>query len=111
MVLHQQNYTLSGGNVMEQPLYTTVKVNNEIELCEISNPQCKQLIEKALLQERISYYIRWAKPSFFRRRKYSFIICINDNFKEAAEAVVRSICDETGYPVKFLMRRAPNQYL
>lgn len=96
---------------MEQPLYTTVKVNNEIELCEISNPECKHLIEKALLQERISYYIRWLKPSIFRRNKYSCIICINDNSKEAAEAVVRSVCDEKGYPVKFLMRRSQNQYL
>lgn len=96
---------------MEQPLYTTVKVNNEIELCEISNPECKHLIEKALLRERISYYIRWLKPSIFRRNKCSCIICVNDNSKEAAEAVVRSVCDETGYPVKFLMRRAQNQYL
>ncbi len=27
-----------------QPLYTTLKVNNEIELCEVSD-DCKQLIE------------------------------------------------------------------
>ena len=27
-----------------QPLYTTLKVNNEIELCEVSDPDCKQLI-------------------------------------------------------------------
>ena len=31
-----------------QPLYTTLKVNNEIELCEVSDPDCKQLIERAL---------------------------------------------------------------
>lgn len=96
---------------MAQPLYTAVKVNNEIELCEISNLECKRLVERALLQERISYYIRWLKPSIFRRRKHACIICVNDNSKEAAEAVVRSVCDETGYPVKFLMRKAQNQYL
>ena len=39
-----------------QPLYTTLKVNNEIELCEVSDPDCKQLIERALLKNRISYY-------------------------------------------------------
>lgn len=33
-----------------QPLYTTLKVNNEIELCEVSDPDCKQLIERALLK-------------------------------------------------------------
>ena len=96
---------------MEQPLYTAVKVNNEIELCEVSNPDCKHLIEKALLSERISYYIRWPKSSIFRRNKNTCIICVNDSSKEAAEDVVRSICDEMGYSVKFLMRKSQNQYL
>ncbi len=96
---------------MEQPLYTSVKVNNEIELCEVTDPDCKQLIEKALLSQRISYYIRWPKSSLFRRSKYACTICVNDNSKEIAENVVRSICDEKGYPVKFIMRRSQNQYL
>lgn len=96
---------------MEQPLYTAVKVNNEIELCEISDLECKLLIERALLRERISYYIRWVKPSIFRRSKSCCIICVNDSSKETAENLVRAVCDEKGYPVKFLMRRAVNEYL
>lgn len=95
---------------MEQPLYTSVKVNNEIELCEISNPECKQLVEKALLGQRISYFIRWVKPSIFRRNKNTCIICVNDNSKDVAENVVRAVCDEKGYSVKFLMRKSQNQY-
>ena len=63
-----------------QPLYTTLKVNNEIELCEVSDPDCKQLIERALLKNRISYYIRW-------------------------------ICDESGYNVRFILKRSSNNYL
>ena len=59
---------------MEQPLYTTLKVNNEIELCEITDPECKQLIERKLLKERISYYIRWMKPSICNLNKNAFII-------------------------------------
>lgn len=94
-----------------QPLYTTVKVNNEIELCEVSDLNCKQQIERALLQNRISYYIRWAKPSIFNRKKSICIICINDNSKEYAEDIVRSICDEFGYNVKFLLRKSSNDYL
>ncbi len=90
---------------MEQPLYTAVKVNNEIELCEIADLECKHLIERALLRERISYYIRWLKPSIFHRNKNICIICVNDNSKEIAENVVRAVCDEKGYPVKFLMRK------
>lgn len=96
---------------MEQPIYTSLKVNNEIELCEISNPDCKHLIEKALLSERISYYIRWAKPSIFRRNKNTCIICVNDSSRELAENVVRAVCDEKGYSVKFLMKKSQNQYL
>ena len=93
---------------MEQPLYTAVKVNNEIELCEISNMECKQLIEKALLKERISYYIRWPKASIFSRKKNLCVICVNDSSKEIAEDIVRAVCDEKGYAVKFLLRRAQN---
>lgn len=96
---------------MEQPLYTSVKVNNEIELCEVADFECKQLIEKALLSQRISYFIRWPKSSIFRLSKDSCIICVNDNSKELAEDMVRSICDEKGYSVKFLMRKSQNQYL
>lgn len=96
---------------MEQPLYTTVKVNNEIELCEISDLNCKQQIERELLRKRISYYIRWPKASFFKRNKNTCIICVHEDSKGLAEDVVRSICDEHGYQVKFIMRKSSNQYL
>ena len=96
---------------MNQPLYTTLKVHNEIELCEIADLECKRLIEQALLKERISFYIRWLKPSLLRRRKNNCIFCVNENVQDVAEDIVRAICDEGGYPVKFLLRRAHNEYL
>ena len=96
---------------MEQPLYTSVKENNEIELCEVADLECKQLIEKALLSKRISYYIRWPKSSIFHLSKSNCIICVNDSSREIAEDMVRSICEEKGYSVKFLMRKSQNQYL
>ena len=96
---------------MNQPLYTTLKVHNEIELCEISDLECKRLIEQALLKERISFYIRWLKPSLFSRRKNVCVFCVNENVQETAEEIVRSICDEQGYPVRFLFRKMSNQYL
>ena len=96
---------------MEQPLYTSVKVNNEIELCEVADLECKQLIEKALLRQRISYYIRWPKSSIFHLSKNTCIMCVNESSKEIAEEMVRSICEEKGYSVRFLMRKSPNQYL
>ena len=51
---------------MSQTL-SAVKVNNEIELCEVANPECKKEIERALLKNRISYYIRWPKSSILSR--------------------------------------------
>ena len=92
-----------------QPVYTNLKVNNEIELCEVADDECKKLIEKALLENRISYYIRWTKASFFSK-KQNCIICVNDNSKEVAEDLVRSICDEAGFRVKFLLRQSTNSY-
>lgn len=94
-----------------QPLFTTVKVNNEIELCEISDLDCKQLIERELLKDRISYYIRWPKSTLFHKNKNTCVICVNENVKDAAEEVVRSICEEKGYNVKFIMKRTQKQYL
>ncbi len=96
---------------MMQPLYTNVKVNNEIELCEVSDPDCKDMIERALLKHRISYYIRWPKSSLFNRRRDTCIICVNDNSKEEAENMIRVLCDESGYSVKFLMKKSQNHYL
>nr|WP_318684015.1 hypothetical protein [uncultured Acetatifactor sp.] len=94
-----------------QPLYTTLKVNNEIELCEVIDLECKKLIERQLLKNRISYYIRWPKSSFFSRKKDSCIICINDNVRDEAENIVRAVCDETGYSVKFILKKSQNNYL
>lgn len=94
-----------------QPLYTALKVNNEIELCEVSDLECKRIIERELLKNRISYYIRWPKPKLFNRKKDLCIICVNDNAKDEAENVVRTICDEAGYHVRFIMRKSQNNYL
>lgn len=94
-----------------QQTFNTVKVNNEIELCEVMNSECKKEIERALLKNRISYYIRWPKNSFLSKKRDSCIICINDNSREEAEEVVRMVCDETGHRVRFIMKRSHNDYL
>jgi hypothetical protein len=92
-------------------VYTPLKVNNEIELCEIRSSDCKKLIEKALLQNRISYFVRWSKSGFFLTKREHCIICVNENAKEEAVAIVRSICEETGYKVKFILKPSQANYL
>lgn len=94
-----------------QPLYTALKVNNEIELCEVNDLDCKKLIERELLKNRISYYIRWPRASFLSRKRNLCIICVHDDVKEDAEDIVRAVCDESGYKVRFLFKKSPNNYL
>lgn len=94
-----------------QPLYTKVKVNNEIELCEVNDAECKQMIERELLKNRISYCIYWPKTSIFSSKKNTCTICVNDSAKEQAEAVVRNICDEKGFTVKFIFKKSQVDFL
>ncbi len=94
-----------------QPQYSHTKVNNEIELCELHDLECKHLIERELLKNHISYYIRWPKTSIFSRNKDICIICVNDNAREEAENIVRNICDDAGYTVRFLLKRSTHNYL
>ena len=98
---------------MQQTLYSMVKVNNEIELCEVGDPDCKQAIERELLRNRISYFIRWNKGGIFRlgRKKNYCIFCINDSAAEEAETVIQTLCEQQGYHVRFLLRKTRNNYL
>lgn len=93
-----------------QTLYTSLKVNNEIELCEIDNGECKKVIEKALLENRISYFIRWPKKRLFGRKNVC-IICVNDNARDDAAEIVQTVSDELGCYVRFLFKKAKNDYL
>lgn len=89
-----------------QTLYTSLKVNNEYELCEIEDLECKAVIEKELLKNRISYFIKWPKTSIFSRRKNVCIICVNESAVNDAEAIITQICDEMGFQVKFLIKHS-----
>ena len=97
---------------MQQTLYSMVKVNNEIELCEVGDLDCKQAIERELLQNRISYFIRWNKGGIFRlgRKKGYCIFCVNDNAAQEAESVINTLCEQHGYQVRFLLRKTKNKY-
>lgn len=91
-------------------IYTNLKVNNEIELCEIEDGDYRKAIEKELLKNRISYFLRWPKKSIFSR-KNTCIICVHDDVKETASQIVQGICDDLGYTVRFMYRKAQNDFL
>lgn len=52
-----------------------------------------------------------AEGFLLQPQKDACIICINDNVKDAAEEIVRGICDESGYNVRFILKRSSNNYL
>ena len=97
---------LSGTIYHMQTLYTSLKVNNEYELCEVHDEETKAAIEKALLNHRISYFIKWQKPSIFSRRKTLCTICVNESVIEEAESIITALCEETGYQVRFLIKHS-----
>ena len=91
-------------------IYTNLKVNNEIELCEIEDGDHRKIIEKELLKNRISYFLRWPKKGIFSR-KNTCIICVHDDVKENASEIVQSICDDLGHTVRFMFKKTKNDYL
>lgn len=89
-----------------QPEYTRLKVHNEIELCETTDMEMKHQIEKILLANRISYYIKWYRQGFLWHNRNVCVVCVNENSKEEAEQLIRSLAKDIEEKVRFLMKRS-----
>lgn len=79
---------------------TSVKVNNEVAFCKVYNVKQKEEIERLLLKNRISYYVKWQEQTFLKRmfdsetkEKVIFIICIHDTAVEQAKELVADMPD------------------
>ena len=78
---------------------TSVKVNNEVAFCKVSNLKQKEEVERLLLKNRISYFVKWQEQSFFKRmfssekEKMIFIICIHNTAIERAKELVAEMQD------------------
>lgn len=93
-----------------QPEYTKLRVNNEIELCETMDMELKQEIERILLRNRISYYIKWYRQGLFKRNKNACVICVNDSVRDEAEQLIRSLSKDIEDKVRFLMKKSEESY-
>lgn len=89
-----------------QTIYTKVKVHNEVELCETADMDVKSRIEKALLENRISYYIKWYKQGFFWNSKNVCVFCVNENSKDEAEELINGLAGENEDKIRFLMSKS-----
>ncbi len=95
---------------MEHNVFTSLKVNNEIELCKVIDMEFKQLIERELLKNRISYFVKWTKSGLLRRKPEICIFCINENDKELAENLIRELDKNASNKVEFIIAKANNDY-
>lgn len=74
--------------------YNKSYYHNEIELVRVDSTELKNKIERAFLRNRISYFIRWDRVSFWQRlfgkkNPEQCKICINDWDKELALEILK----------------------
>lgn len=116
---------ISGGKeaVMVESKLTKVKVNNEIELCEVYDSAIKERIKKVFFREGISFYIKFKnklqvtglafvaladedrqeKQRAFREKKEGrYIICVNKSQQELARKAVERVVPDHGERIRFL---------
>lgn len=91
--------------------FQKVKVNNEIEWCEVNDLEIKDKIEKVLLKNRVSYCINWSKPRLFSSEKNSkCIFCVNSLQKENAEEAIESLPDDVKAKITYLNKKVEKVY-
>lgn len=99
---------------------TGVRVNNEIDLCEVISKNDKRMevvrhkIEAALQYARISYFLRWEEPGLFQKfffgEKTKLIFCINASQKEDALQIIEDL-HLTEKDVLISGRKSRNRYV
>lgn len=98
---------------MSELTFPDVKVHNEIEYCIVEDPDIKMKIERAFLNNRISYYEKWEDPSIFRRLLGNgasrCTLCINSMQAEKANELIAALHLDKNQ-VEMVMRRVDRTY-
>ena len=75
--------------------YNRGKVDNEIDLCAVSDMDTKNILEKAFLADRVSFFIRWETPGMFAKifsgAKQRIVFCVNSEQMMIAEEVLEKL--------------------
>ena len=91
--------------------YQKVKVHNELEWCQVNDINTKDRIEKVLLKNRVSYFVKWEKPKLFSNEKFgTCIFCVNQLQKETADAAIAELAEELKDKIKFVNRRVDRTF-
>ncbi len=91
--------------------YQKVKVHNELEWCQVSDMDTKEKIEKVLLKNRVSYFVKWEKPKLFSGEKFGLcIFCVNQLQKETAEEAIESLPEEVKGKIRYINRKVDRTF-
>jgi hypothetical protein len=71
-----------------------------MDLCSVTDPDAKSALERAFLKARVSYFLRWEKPTLFEKifkgEKTRIVFCINSAQLTTAEEVLGGLEDMEG---------------
>ena len=91
--------------------YQKVKVHNELEWCQVTDMETKERIEKLLLKNRISYYVKWEKPKLFSNDKFgTCVFCVNQLQKEDADVAIQPLIESENDKIKFVNRKLEKSF-
>jgi hypothetical protein len=99
---------------MTDTTFADVKIHNEIEFCVVHDEDVKTKIERAFLNNRISYYEKWEEPSIFSRifgekGHKKCTLCINSMQADKASELLESLHFAKGQ-VEMIMKRVDRTY-
>lgn len=99
---------------MSELNFADVKVHNEIEYCTVWDQDVKMKIERAFLNNRISYYEKWEEPSFLQRllgdkSQGKCTLCINGMQVEKATQILNEL-QLDGQHVEMVMKRVDKTF-
>lgn len=116
--------------VMVESKLTKVKVNNEIELCEVYDSATKERIKKVFFREDISFFIKFKKKfemagfasidlaedeertrkNFLSEQKEGrYIICVNKSQEKLARSSIMRVVPDYHDRIRFLDEEPKNE--
>ena len=86
-------------------------MHNELEWCQVTDITTKEKIEKILLKNRVSYFVKWEKPKLFSNEKFgTCIFCVNQLQKEIADEAIRDLDEDVKGKIKFVNRKVEKTF-
>lgn len=86
---------------MIESKYTKVRVDNEVELCEVYEREDKEKIEKAFIRNNISFFIKWKRERTDRKEQGRYIIFVNKYNRQKAEIIIHELLENVNEGVSF----------